>query len=78
MRPYYIITFGNATHALLAEDVLRHKGGVIIPLPPVLGDGCGFAIKLPAGEVPADFGSHKAIYLFDDGNVTEIQGVSKS
>lgn len=51
---YYLLTFNTITDVLSAEALLAGYGGTMVPIPPEVGEGCGFAVRLPVNETAYD------------------------
>jgi hypothetical protein len=75
VNPYYILTFETVTQAMAAETVLSTYGGSIIPSPPELQSGCGFAVRLPLLPPPDIVLNHTGRYKVTgrgNGRVIEV------
>ena len=70
MNREYLITFPK-THSMIKGEMLLKEAGIMagtMPLPPVLGDSCGFCLRLKEDELD------KALNLLKEGEV-EMGGV---
>ena len=63
---YYVVTFNTITDALTAEKFVSGLGGIIIPVPPEISAGCGFALRIlelkPAMEILKNEAKYDDVY----------------